>query len=513
MLSYSLLAQVSHLGRFELEYETEIQDYVLISNREHGALLVTPRFRNSTQDYPIDIQFLDNSLKQVWAKVINVEKRFALQGYYAQGSVTYLLFQNRTNDVFTKLVKVDPLNDEVIQLEPKKIVDLQITEFEVVKNTAIIGGYYEERPAVFAYDMESDKVRTLSNVYQKNSELVEIKVNADSVTFNVLASTLTQNKDKTLMVNTYDYGGNALRDYVIEIPEDYQLVSGLSSSIVDKEQVVTGMYAVNSGTYPSGFYVNHVDRTGRQDMKFYNFGQFENFLNHAGKRKKKLKDKALNAAKANKDWRYKTDGLFKELVEVDGKILVGGEFYRPWSTSSMNSFRAQDQVARYNRFSYAGGLGNQAMRTYNRDPTRIGVQEEVNYTHSFAFEMDYQGNVIWDGSLDIDETIEGGLDYIGDFIHHEGNAYYAYYHDELLVATHLNNIKETAQFVGAVPLLNKEDELRYERDDYRGVMGWYDNKLLVYGIHHVRDDNLRKVFFVNAISLDTNFPTTEIEEE
>ena len=502
LISLSLAAQVAHEGRFELEYETEIKDFVIIPNHEYGALIVTPRFRNSSQDYPVQLDFVDADLKGVWREEISVEKRFNLMGYYAWGQISYLLFQNRTNDTYTKIVKVDPLNNEVVQMEPKQIVDLDITEFEVIQNTAILGGYYEERPAVFAYDMESNKVRTLSNVYQRNSELVEIKVNADSVTFNVIASVQTENKDRTLMVNTYDYGGNLVRDYVLDIPQNYQLISGVSSSIWDKEQIVAGMYTVNSGTYPTGFFINHVDRTGIQNMKFYSFGQFDNFLNHAGKRKDKYKQKSLNALKSEKAWRYKTAGVFKELIELDGKILFTGEFYRPWSSSNLNYYRAQDQMNRYNQFNYAGGLGNPAIRPNSQSMTRAGVQNEINFTHSFAFELDYQGNIQWDGSMNIEETIEDGLASLGDFVHHDGNAYYAYYHDELLVAAHLNAENDSSQHVGAITLLNEEDELRYERDDFRGLIRWHENKFLIHGIHHIRDEDLRKVFFVNAISMN-----------
>ncbi len=508
-------AQVDNLGRFEIEHNTIAQDYVLIPNFEHGALLVIPRFSPTTADNPVELYFLDAQLNQKWNYSLYIEKRYNLIGYYGQGSVSYLLFQNRSNNLFTKLVRIDPLNDEVKEFEPKSIVDLEITEFEVVQNTAILGGYFQQRPAVFAYDMESDKVRTLSNVYQRNSELIEVRVNADSLTFNVLASVLTPEKDRTLIVNSYDYGGNALRDYELQIPPNYQLLTGVSSSIVNKEQLVVGLYTVNTGTYPSGIFVNHVDKTGRQDMKFYNFGQFDSFLDHTGKRADKLKQKALESLKSKKEWRFKTDGLFRELIERDGEFIFVGEYYKPWNISSANYQRTRDQMMtlydNYDRSRPA--LYPPTTLSSANAQSLSGMGSDLNYTHAFAFGMDLQGNVLWDGSLELDETKETNLSFLGDFTVADKNTYYAYYHNELLIASHLNAESDTAQYVGPIELQNESDQLKFERDGYRSLVRWYDNKFLVQGIQHIRNGPLRKVYFINAVEIGPEFVTTTPRNE
>ena len=268
------------------------------------------------------------------------------------------------------------------------------------------------------------------------------------------------------------------------------------------------------GNYPSGLFVNHVDRTGVQNMKFYNFGQFDSFLNHAGKRADKLKQKALEAAEANKVWRFKTDGLFKELLEEDDKIVFVGEFYRPWSLSTLNyqRFKNQNRISNNNTFA-TNPMLNPALRTNPRNMNFTnGVENEINYTHAFAFGLDYQGNILWDG-MDIDETIEGDLGFLGDFLYSNNESFYAYYHDELLIASHLNGGGESKQYANAIQLLNESDELRYERDAYRGIVRWHENKFLIHGIQHVRDDDLRKVFFINAVSMGKDFPSTEPDQE
>ena len=504
-------AQVKYLNRYETERKMNAENYVLIPNSEFGVLLVTPRSTIVSGNKLVDLVFLNNDLESAWEYELYIDKRFDLIGYYAKGRVSYLLFQNQSNNLFTKVVKVNPLSNSIVEYEPKSIVNLEITEFEVIQNTAILGGYVERLPAVFAYDMENDKVKTLSNVYQKNSELIEVKVNSDSVTFNVLASVLTPQRDRTVLVNSYDYVGNALRDYELQIPKDHQLLTAVSSSIINKEQLITGLYAVKTGSYPSGIFVNHVDKMGVQNMTFYNFGQFETFLNHTGKRADKLKEKALKAVRENKDWRFKIDGIFKELIEKDGEFVFTGEFYRPWTMSTNNYQRARDRMMSFNEEDNIARqtiYSNSQFPRRNNEPLTNNILE-LKYSHSFAFGLDLEGNLLWDGSLKIDETIDTSLSFLGDFIHNEHNTYYAYYHNKLLTVSHLNVKSDTAQYQESLTLPEFGDKLFYEKEDFKSLTWWHGNKFLVQGIQHIKNDDLRKVYFINAVQVDPDFSTTE----
>lgn len=516
LLLSDLLAQVTHLNRYETEHQWNNQDYLVVSNEHKGILLVKPLIPGAGKNATILLTHLSTDLKETWTSLVEIPKRFFLKGYHYIDDVTYLLFQNRSSNQIVKIVAINPFDQTIEEFEPKQIVDIEIYEFEVLKGSAIIGGYYESRPVVFAYDMKNDRVRTLANVYQNNSELLEVRINSDSLTFNVLASQLDDKKDRTILVNTYDYVGNAIRDYELQTVPDHQLLSAVSSSINDKAQIVAGLYSVKTGTYPSGIFVNHVSRTGEQTMKYMNFGEFETFLNHNGeKRSNKLKQRALEAKKSKREWRYKTDALFREMVEEDDKLLIVGEFFKPWNISTTNYQRQRNQLS---PFSYAYDPffdSSLPITRTTQDFRNNGLPNDFNFTHAFALVIDQNGEILWDGSFDIDETVDGPLMNFGEFQWHNDQAYYSFYHDEELVVKHLNNQEIETGFVTEVDLMEPKDELRYERKDFRGVTRWYDNRYLVYGIQHIRPSDkssqLRKVFFVNAVTVGPEFEASKLD--
>lgn len=501
-------AQVNHVARFEHVHEWNNQDYIVVPGEREGVLLVQPMTPGVGKTNSVHFRHLDTNLKEEWNGVFDISKRVSLRGYHYVDNVAYLLFQNRENQRYIRIISIDILNQTVNDFELKEIVDLDIQEFEVIKESMIIGGYIEGRPAVFTYDKASSNVQTLPNVYQNNSDLLEVRINRDSLTFNVLVTQIDEKKDRTVLINTYDYLGNPVREYQLETEAQHQLLSAVSSSINDKAQVITGLYSIQLGTYPSGFYVNHVSRTGTQTMKYYNFGEFESFLDHRGeKRASKLKKKALQAKSNNRPWRYKTKALFREVVEEDGKLVVMGEFYKPWTTATNRYSRTTDDLG-----PITTTLNPYTNARYFNDPFDIRgntFSSDIDYTHAFSLVLDEAGEIVWDGSFKINESIDGPARRLGDFQWHEGEAYYAYYDEKDLVVSHLNNKENIEGSKSELTLMNPEDELRFERDDFKGLSKWYDDRYLVYGIQHVKPNDkssgMRKVFFINAVSVGPNF--------
>lgn len=506
--SLKLSAQIEHLGRYEIEHNWDNLDYVVVSNEEKGVLIVQPQFKNNSKNYDIIFHQLDKDLNFKWADSLMVDKQLDLRGYHYVGSKTYLLFQNKQFNRLMKIVSINLDKKELVEFEPKSIVELDIQEFEIIKDHAIIGGYIEGRPAVFAYDLENDKVRTLSNVFQNNSELLEVKINSDSVTFNVLSTKENSFGDRTVVVNTYDFDGNLVRDYVLTTEKNHQLLTAISSSIYDKEQIIVGLFCVKSGTFPTGLFVNHVDKTGQQSMRFYNFGEFETFLDHNGERRaKKLKEKALAAKEKEKDWRYKTDVLFSEMEESQDKLIILAEFFKPWNMSTQNYMKYRQSYSNFNPI--LDPYSNQIQRLPNgnfnsfNNINNSGRISEFDFTHAFSFAIDLKGNILWDKSMEIDESLDGPLRPFGAFQWSGTDAYFAFYHDQELVAKHLNGDQQE-RIVEELQLMQDDQKLRYEKEEFQGITGWYGNRFLVYGVQNVKgsdDEGNRRVFFLNSVSI------------
>jgi hypothetical protein len=510
------LGQVSHVGRYEVDYDWGTDDFMVIPNDNKGLLVVRAERKINGRDFVAWFSHLDEDFNLEWSDSIRVSKKLFIKGYGYSGAKNFLLLQDKNENRDLKIIRIDPYNDEIVEFEPRRLTEIEITDFEIINNSAVIAGYVDNRPAAFVYDMDSEKLRTLNNVYQNKSELLEIKVNEDNVTFNVIASVIDEKKDQTIQINTYDYQGNPVRDYRVETERDYQLITATSSSIYNVEQVITGLYSVKVGTSPSGFYVNHVDRRGTQSMRYIPFGQFNSFFQHEGeKREEKLKDRSILAARNNKIFRYKTEGIFRKMVEKDGELIVFVEFYKPWATTNydLNTLRNRTNPL------FSGGSAVFSPNTWSNNPDSFESRDprEFEFTHAFTFALDRSGNLRWDHNYEIDETKEGLLSSYGEFIYHDNNAYFAHYYDKQLVVEHLNKKDDEQEAdVSLLSLLRESDELKYENDMFGGIIDWFDNRYLVYGIQHVRAKDegasLRKVFFVNGIAIEPNFVPKQTED-
>ena len=526
VLGTGALAQINHVGRFETPHTGNNRNYLLISNEEHGATLVMPKFRQVNREYPIDIQFFDTDLNPAWQETINVPTTFFQRGYFPRGPETYLLYQNRANGHRIRVYKIDPVRERITEWETNKLIDFHITHFKVVQNTVVLGGHYRDRPTVFTYNTETDEVRPLAAIFQNNSELLEVKVNQDSLTFNVLATQLNARKERTVIVNTFDYEGNAVRGYGLKMPPGHQVVNAISSSIKDREQIVAGVYSQKSNLVPAGIFINHINASAQQNIQFINFGEFETFLNHEGDKASKLKKRARKAAKDNKNWKYYVDGLIRAFIETEDKLVFSGEFFRAYGPSALgfqrfnfwqrqlNGFTDQSIL---DQFLWLGPFDSFIQPSILADPRDLAVlnlPQEVSYTHSFALGMDYQGNIQWEGSTEIDEVIDTKGEpptHIGDFVLKDNKAYYAFYQDEIFKTKVISEGNAGDKNSNDIELLKEDEKIVWERDYTTGLIRWYGDKFLAYGIQHVKDDKKRIVYFVNAISVGSDLKSPTIE--
>ena len=526
-------AQIEFDTRYEQEHDAQTLDYMVIPNEVQGLLVLQREF-DSAQDYPIIVKHLNNELEVQWEETLTIPQFFFVKGHRYTEEKTYLILQNQTRDV-VKILRLDTEQKKIDQFETRDLLELDITHLEVLKNTVVMGGYFEDRPAVFAYDFEQKFMHTLQNVYQNRSELLDIKVNKDMVTFNVLASVWDDKRDRTVVVNTYDFAGNAVRDYELEVRPDYKLINAVSSSINDKAQVVVGLYGVKSRKMAAGIYINKIDRSGKQSMTYHNLGTLPNFFDYMGRRKAaKQRSKALSLQQAGKEQRYRTEMILRNIIEQDGKLIVTGEFHKNAEIRLDDDrfMRRFDRPQRFDRFNRQNlfdplhplfqanpqsGL-NVKWNTSTPEGTFLRLQQETHFTHAYALVIDQEGQLEWGDYMTVDETKVGwagdmaSFQWLGD-----DKGAYLYYHQRTLRAKLMDG--SGAQEVLETPLSLKasSDELRHERGYTTGTDRWYGNNFVVYGVQHVRpkdkSEAVRTVFFINKLSAKADAKISEVRAD
>lgn len=504
--------QLRQEARYEVLHDWSDINYVVVNNDKQGITVIQPKVKGSEPNYEIKFSHLDKDLTVQWSSSFKISRQMNLLGYHYANRHTYLLFQNRVNPKFLQLVSLNLDQHNVIVFKVVEVVPINIQYFEMVQNTAIVGGYSEDKPVVIALNSEDGSVNTLENIYQPRGELAEVRVNKDSVTFNVLISVLNSRKEKTIEVHTYDFRGDYIRGYQLDTKPEYQLLTGVSSSVMDKAQVVAGLYTTKNGSYPSGLFVHHIDKMGKQNIKYINFGEFDTFLNHMGARRaNRLKEKARGKLKRSKNWRFKTDVFFRPMLETTDELMVLAEFFKPWSFSTERYNLNRIGLRRYATFN--SGRENPYQPLDNRN---YQAPREFDFTHAFALSLNLSGEVNWDRSLTINKNHEGLIDEYGGFQWYQGEVYYSYYHRRELVAGHLN-AKETDEISTELKLMENDEELKFDLDETFDFTRWYDNYLLIHGVQRVKAANkngeIRRVFFVNKLGFEPHFENAEVKKE
>ncbi len=502
LLVTSLNAQIVHDHRFEIDYEWQYENHLVVSNEERGVTLIRTNRDNAGRTYPVKFTHLDKQLEEVWKDSIEVSSRMYLRGYHYLKDKLFVLFQDYPVRKQIDVVSIDFKTQKTTHHETSQIAQLNLTEFEVIQNTAVLGGYFEQRPVVFAYDLENDRVKAVQGVYKNNSKLLEVRINKDSVTFNVLVAELNDEKDQTIIVNTYDYEGNPVRDYTLNTKKDYSLIDGVSSSINDITQLVVGNYGYRSQTLPSGIFINFINRRGEQKMNYINYGDLPRFLDYLNpNRASKVKAKAAEFKEKGREQRYKLQSLARELVERGDDLILQIEYFKPAGNAravSARSFRDFDR-----NFNNGYGIPDErSAQGINRTPI-----SDYDFTHAYTVVLDKEGNLKWDDSFAMDYVLEGALDQHGRFqwIDDRKRVVFMYYDDKEVFAKTLDGTGETE--VHSIKLevgedYNKRDEIESSIQMTR----WYGDYFLAHGIQNVKSKDgsepAKRVFFINAIRLE-----------
>jgi len=502
------IAQIEHQKRFEIDYDWRYENNEVVSNDERGLTLIQTNRETVGRTYKVKFTHLDKNLEEVWIDSTQISSKMHLMGYHYLKDKMFVMFQDYPVKKRIEVLSLDYKTQIITHHESNQEVELTLSEFEMIGTTALLGGYLDLRPVVYAFDLEKDRVKALRGIYKNDSKLFEVRVNKDSVTFNVLVGEQNKVKDQTVVVNTYDYEGNQIRDYSLVTKEDYSLLDGVSSSINDITQVIVGNYGYKSQTLPSGIYINHVNRVGQQSIKYINYGELDSFLDYLkDSREVKVKAKAMDLKANGKEQRYKLLSLLRALEEVDGKLIFMAEYFKPGSSNRVASPGINGtRQGNYTATSERDAFGNFVQTPIN----------DFDFTHGYALVLDEEGELLWDDSFTIDFNLEYSLDEHGQFqwVDESEHLVYVHYDDEELIGKILNDNPENEVLISALSVLDDHDK-RDELQSTVRITPWYGDLFLTHGIQTVRvkdrSEASKKVFFINAIRINSNGATKKID--
>lgn len=486
----ALRAQITQPQRFEVEVKSTDDIHNIFSADEMGLLMYRESSERGERGMKKwEFTSIDTDLKARWTKLYDIDLEYDLLGYAYGNKNAFYLFRAGLSikDDFV-IIAMDVVTGDTVHHMVKKLIPMELTHFEVVGNTALIGGVINYRPTIVHYDFRSEKSKVIPGIYRGESEILELKIDQKSKTFNVLITEKTNNRLLTISLMSFDEDGVLLQNTKLKTDDERSLIFAGSTPFKDDEIMVTGTYSRKRSSYSRGIFIAKIDATGNQDVAYYSYADLENFFKYMPARrearvKKRIERKKIQGKKARFTYRL----LVREVIEKDGNYVMVGEAFYP----------------RYHNNSIMGGFNN-PFGTY-RGSNFVGYK----FTHAIVIGFNSEGEVLWDNSFEINDVERYTLDEVVNVGVEDDKVVLLYLYDGEIRSKIIEG-KEVLEGKSAeeIRLSNEGDVAKTTMEEYGGLDKWYGSYFYAYGVQRIKSKSGdpytfgKEVFFINKISYE-----------
>jgi hypothetical protein len=504
LVAFNTGAQVSQPHRYEREHKNSDDNFHVISLKEDGIALFRERdkYKNSSKIW--ELVLLDTALQEKKSVELEVKERYKFTGYEVTPTKIYFLYrmgETSKSDLEVSEVTLADLSVKKFQVKPD--FDFRLTHFSQVDQSLVFGGYVNNEPAVFLYDLNTSLIKVVPGFFQKDTELVDLRVNQNN-TFNTVTIDRGTRGDRKLTFKTFDGYGEVLLDDIVPIEENIALQNGITSTLENEDLLVLGNWGEKNSKQSKGFYVLKVDPFADQKIKYTDFGQFEHFLDYLNpKRAARLKEVSNEDKAEGKIPSFACYAMPYRIMETTEGYVLLAEVYTP--NSNINPYYSGPYY--YSPYYYGPSMGYGPYfrsRPYAPGPNDNRTNSSIRVNATVVIAFDNNGQVRWDHSLKIEEIDLPSTEQATDFVSIKNKVFLAYKKElDLKIKSIVLSEKKVEDITQKLKSLDPGDELRNDRENDGGLRYWYGNSFFVWGIQTVRNpnrtDRVRDVFYINKV--------------
>jgi len=500
LCTHSLLGQINQPLRMEVDLKRQDNHYMVMSMEEKGIVLFRElQYIPDIRKKAWEVVRLDTTLQNILTQYYYLDYEAELLGYEYRANHFYLLFRMGLyqKDDF-KIIKINMDTGKDVHFDIKQIVPVNLTEFTVIGNAALLGGYVNYRPALIHYSFETEKIKVLPGIYRNRSELIELNIDEATNTFTVLMTEQTREKLSTISLKRFNAKGDLLQNTLLEPLPNSSIMYGRTTSLTNKHQFIVGTYSHKRSNYSRGIYIAQLDRSAQEKPKitYFNYGDLKNFFNYMkAKRAARVKERVERRKVQGKKVRLNYRLMVNDIVKDNGNFLMIGEAYYP----------KYGNVAHYG--GYNPGLNYQAFLGYK-------------YTHAVIIAFDSEGKLVYDNSFEINDVLSFRLDQIVSINVQDNRVILLYTYENIIRSKIIegDEVLEGKAF-NEIELAFESDIVGNNNSEVGGLKKWYGDYFFAYGVQKIKNLRAngfvinREVFYVNKIvySFDSDNAETSAE--
>lgn len=490
-------AQIEQPDRFEVELDLFEEEYYVLSGNENGLLIYKPLGMYNGPNQLWKFIKLDTALQVQWQKEYYLNRTHLYRGYDFSGANFSLLFQiTERSSLDLLLLQIDEFNGDTSRHRIKNLVRLELDQFEMNPEAAIIAGYYNTDPVVIHYDLKTKKSKVLPGIYGNKTELAHVRVADDFI--KILLTGKTFDNSNTLSLKTYSPSGEYLDSYTFQPAKDVGLIFGRVASLDNQGSLICGTYGNRKSELSRGLFIAQHRDKDQQNILYYNFADLENFFSYMkAKRQKRISEKINRKKIKGKKIKFNYRLLVHDIVENDDEYIMLGEAFYP----------------KYNSYSSFGGYGHYDMNNFSNQSFSPNTFAGYRYTHAVVIGFNKKGDVLWDNSFQIDDVVSFQLEQFvhADVMEDKIVLLYLYENEIRSKIIQGNEVLEGKSFNNM--RLFFEDDIIRDKSEFADVGGfdkWYGHNFYAYGVQKIknmRDSGVklnRKVFYINKVRYDAD---------
>lgn len=482
--------QILQSARYEIQL-TDNEKYFEIIPSGNAGLYLNRRVLVNRED-KFHLVRLDTAFREIWAGIIPVDRNYLLMGRASHEGWLYLLLRYKDyskNDLV--LYRISEQDGGYTQHTIKSFIPFAPTEFQITDQSALIGGYFNRVPVVLHFSFTNLRSKVLPGLFNEAGELTQIKTYDDG-SFDVLISARNMMRQKTIWIKNYDAEGDLIRNFALDPAENRHLIFGRSVKTSNDMQIVAGVYGNRSADFSRGIFLARIDPSGYQQIRYYNYGDLQNFFKYMkARREKRVKDRIERRRIKGKKIRFNYRFLVHELVPHDDQFILLGEAFYPKYISVDRGY---------------GGF----FSPYSANPGMIvqngRIFDGYYYTHAVVMGFNEEGKLLWDNSFEINDVKTFTLD---QFVKLEVNddkiALFYLYENDIRTKIIKNNQVLEGKTIDPISTGSNTEIVRKDNREISKLEYWYGDYLYAYGVQDIlrRESSgisRRKVFYINKVT-------------
>ncbi len=517
-LSSTSWAQLKFIERFEVPSEMYEPNFEM--TRIDDGIVAFRTVPEKGLNFRRKIQYFKTDFDLSPSKVIEfpVKEGFDIIGFDVDEGFLFLLLQKGyTSNSEKYIFRINLDSGQAVEFNANNLLDMELIEFLVLDGKALFMGIAERNPVLQIFDLNESSVLTVQGIYNPDTKVLQLRKVPELMEIELVISREIKNRDKEILVNTYDLNGNLMREVRVDRfgGSDEEIIDGLLLPMNDYQQAMIGSFGYERRNTYLGMYIMDINEFGEHSFKLYTLEDFPNFFNYLDEKEKNKRDaEVMKDLEKDRTPTFRNIYSIRDVYSTDDAYVVYFDHFtmmnsrgntRPGSYSPSSLYRYD----RLNRLGYTPYFSDPFYQNTFPNSSSFQVTTEFQYVSAHFAKIAKEGNVIWDNSSTYDDFTTTYSEPFGEMAVVGEDVYHMYVENLDVVLSFFRNgekIFDNQHF--ELELVEENERIRDTDPESLRLVHWYDRYFLLSGNQRIRyqdesgKEQVREVFFITKILVD-----------